>query len=51
MNPLDLFNGQIPFRRAYLQPPTSRKYVPNGMKDLDKHLNKIKSTANGKSKK
>ena len=42
MNPLDLFNGHIPFCRVYLQPLTSRKHVPKDMKDLGKYLNEKK---------
>ena len=50
MNPLNLFNGQIPFCRVYLQPPTSRKHVPNDMKDLDNYLNKKKAQQKEKAK-
>ena len=37
MNVLDVFNGQVPFRRTYLQPTASRKNVPKGLKDLDEY--------------
>ena len=40
MNPLDLFDGRKPFIRIYLQPPTSRRFIPKGMDNLDKYLKK-----------
>ena len=40
MNPLDLFDGKKPFIRIYLQPPTSRRFIPKGMENLDKYLKK-----------
>ena len=50
MNPLDLFNGQVPFKRIYLQPPTSQRVVPKGMKNLDKFLSSNKETKDRKNK-
>ena len=50
MNPLDLFNGQIPLRRIYLQPSTSRRNIPKGMKDLDKYLSEQRVIENNKEK-
>ena len=38
MNPLDLLNGQITFKRIYLQPQTSQRIAPKGMEDLAKFL-------------
>ena len=40
MNTLDLFDGKKPFIRIYLQPPTSRRFIPKGMENLDKYLKK-----------
>ena len=50
MNPLDLFNIRIPLRRIYLQPPTSRRNVPKGMKNLDKYLSDKKGERDNKVK-
>ena len=50
MNPLDLFNSRIPLRRIYLQPPTSRRNVPKGMKNLDKYLSDKKGERDNKVK-
>ena len=40
LDPLDLFRPNKPFKRVYLQPPTSQKYVPTNMTALDEFLNK-----------
>ena len=40
MNPLELFDGKKPFKRIYLQPFTSRRFIPKGMDNLDKCLKK-----------
>ena len=50
MNPLDLFNGQITFKRIYLHPPSSRRIVPEGMKDLDKILLEQENASSKKNK-
>ena len=42
MNPLELFDGKTPLKRTYLPPPTSRKFVPKGMENLDQYLRKLK---------
>ena len=49
MNPLDLFNGQIPHRRIYLQPPTSRRNISKDMKNLDKYLKERSALEENKS--
>ena len=50
MNPVDLFNGQVPFKRIYLQPPTSQRAGPKGMKDLNKFLSSNKEIKDKKNK-
>ena len=51
MNPLDLFNGQVPLTRVYLQPTTSQNTIPKGMKNVDKYLMERKSLENNKENK
>ena len=33
-----MFDGKKPFKRIYLQPATSRKFIPKGMDNLDKYM-------------
>ena len=40
LDPLDLFRPNKPFKRVYLQPPTTHRYVPTNMTDLDEFLDK-----------
>ena len=46
MNPLELFDGKKPFKGIYLQPPTSRKFIPKNMDNLDKYLKKEEEKRN-----
>lgn len=41
MDPLDLFKPNTSFKRVYMEPRTSQKYVPTNMEAIDRELEAI----------